>query len=51
MPGRRAILPTTFLTGDRRSLETGRAVADYFIRKDLGRPYNFSSTRTFPAGT
>lgn len=34
-----------FLTGDRRSLETGRAVADYFIRKDLGRPYDFSSTR------
>ncbi len=35
-----------FLTGDRRSLETGRAVADYFIRKELGRPYDFSSTRT-----
>lgn len=34
-----------FLTGDRRSLETGRAVADYFIRKDLGQPYDFSSTR------
>ena len=34
-----------FLTGDRRSMETGRAVADYFIRKDLGRPYDFSSTR------
>ncbi len=34
-----------FLTGDRRSLETGRAVADFFIRKDLGRPYDFSSTR------
>ena len=34
-----------FLTGDHRSLETGRAVADYFIRKDLGRPYDFSSTR------
>ena len=35
-----------FLTGDRRSLETGRAVADFFIRKELGRPYDFSSTRT-----
>jgi exo-rhamnogalacturonan lyase-like protein len=35
-----------FLAGDRRSLETGRAVADYFIRKELGRPYDFSSTRT-----
>jgi hypothetical protein len=35
-----------FLTGDRRSLETGRAVADYFIRKELGRPYDFSSART-----
>lgn len=34
-----------FLTGDRRSLETGRAVADYFIRAELGRPYDFSSTR------
>jgi len=35
-----------FLTGDRRSYETGAAVADFFIRKDLGRPYDFSSTRT-----
>ncbi len=35
-----------FLAGDRRSLETGRAVADYFIRAELGRPYDFSSTRT-----
>ncbi len=35
-----------FLTGDRRSYETGIAVADYFIRRELGRPYDFSSTRT-----
>ena len=35
-----------FLTGDRRSYQTGCAVADFFIRKDLGRPYDFSSTRT-----
>ncbi len=35
-----------FLTGDRRSYQTGCEVADYFIRKDLGRPYDFSSTRT-----
>ena len=35
-----------FLTGDRRSCETGRAVADYFIRKQLGRPYDFLTTRT-----
>ncbi|MHB8903231.1 MAG: RIFT barrel domain-containing protein, partial [Thermoguttaceae bacterium] len=35
-----------FLTGDRRSLETGRAVADFFIRSELGRPYDFSSART-----
>ena len=34
-----------FLTGDRRSRDTGMAVADFFIRKDLGRPYDFSSTR------
>ncbi len=34
-----------FLTGDRRSLDTGRAVVDYFIRKDLGRPYDFTSCR------
>ena len=34
-----------FLTGDRRSLDTGRAVADFFTRKELGRPYDFSSTR------
>ncbi|NQT51582.1 hypothetical protein HQ576_06010, partial [bacterium] len=35
-----------FLTGDRRSYETGRAVADFFIRKQLGRPYDFLTTRT-----
>ena len=34
-----------FLTGDRRSYETGCAVADYFLRKDLGRPYDFTTTR------
>jgi len=34
-----------FLTGDRRSYETGRAVADYFVRKELSRPYDYSSTR------
>lgn len=34
-----------FLTGDRRSLETGRQIADFFMRKDLGRPYHFTSTR------
>ena len=35
-----------FLTGDRRSYETGCAVADYFIGKQLGRPYDFLTTRT-----
>jgi hypothetical protein len=35
-----------FLTGDRRSYETGCAVADYFTRKQLGRPYDFLTTRT-----
>jgi len=35
-----------FLTGDRRSLETGSAVADYFARQELRRPYDFSSVRT-----
>ncbi len=35
-----------FLTGDRRSFETGCSVADFFVRKDLGRPYDFSSCRT-----
>ncbi len=34
-----------FLTGDRRSLETGRAVADFFCRKMLCRPYDFTSCR------
>ena len=34
-----------FLTGDRRSYEAGCAVADFFVRKELGRPYDFSSTR------
>ncbi|NQT16777.1 MAG: hypothetical protein HQ582_28730, partial [Planctomycetes bacterium] len=35
-----------FLTGDRRSYETACAVADFFIKKDLGRPYDFLSCRT-----
>jgi hypothetical protein len=35
-----------FLTGDRRSYQTGCAVADFFIRKQLGRPYDFSTCRT-----
>ncbi len=35
-----------FLTGDRRSYEAGCAVADFFIRKQLGRPYDFSTCRT-----
>jgi len=35
-----------FLTGDRRSYETGCAVADFFTRKQLGRPYDFLSCRT-----
>ena len=35
-----------FLTGDRRSYETGAAVADFFIRKELSRPYDFLSCRT-----
>lgn len=34
-----------FLTGDRRSYETGAAVADYFTRQELGRPYDFSNCR------
>lgn len=34
-----------FLTGDRRSYETGRAVVDYFARKMLQRPYDFTSCR------
>ena len=35
-----------FLTGDRRSYETGCQVADYFIRQQLSRPYDFLSCRT-----
>jgi hypothetical protein len=34
-----------FLTGDRRSLETGRQVTDFFARKMLNRPYDFTSCR------
>ena len=34
-----------FLTGDRRSYETGCAVADYFAGRDLGRPYDFFDCR------
>ncbi len=34
-----------FLTGDQRSYETGRMVADYFIRKHLSSPYDFTSCR------
>ena len=34
-----------FLTGDRRSFETACAVADFFVRKELGRPYDFTSCR------
>lgn len=34
-----------FLTGDRRSFDTGRLVADYFIRHSLSRPYDFLSCR------
>ncbi|NLF74020.1 MAG: hypothetical protein GX575_33870 [Candidatus Anammoximicrobium sp.] len=34
-----------FLTGDRRSYETGCAVADFFAGRDLGRPYDFFDCR------
>lgn len=34
-----------FLTGDRRSYDTGCAVSDLFIRKELSRPYDFLSCR------
>ena len=34
-----------FLTGDRRSYDTGKAVADFFAHKELGRPYYFLSCR------
>lgn len=35
-----------FLTGDRRSYETGCEVSDFFIRQQLSRPYDFLSCRT-----
>ncbi|MCK5804400.1 MAG: hypothetical protein KAI66_16295, partial [Lentisphaeria bacterium] len=35
-----------FVTGDRRSYEIGRAVADYHIAAYLSRPYDFTSCRT-----
>ncbi len=35
-----------YLTGDPRSLQTGLAIADYYIRKDLSRPYDFLVCRT-----
>jgi hypothetical protein len=35
-----------FLTGDQRSLETGMAVADFFIDKGFGRLYDWTSCRT-----
>ena len=35
-----------FLTGDRRSYDTGCAVTDFFIRKQLGSPYDFLTCRT-----
>jgi hypothetical protein len=35
-----------FLTGDRRSYDTGVAVADCFVRRELGRPYDFRVCRT-----
>ena len=35
-----------FLTGDRRSYDTGKVVADFFIHKMLSRPYDFLSCRT-----
>ncbi len=34
-----------FLSGDRRSYATGCQVADYFVRHDLGRPYDFLTCR------
>ncbi len=34
-----------FLTGDRRSYETGCAVADFFVKRDLARPYDFFDCR------
>jgi len=35
-----------FLSGDRRSYETACAVADYFTRHALSRPYDFHDCRT-----
>lgn len=34
-----------FLTGDRRSWDTGKAVVDYFVDKSLSRPYDWESAR------
>jgi hypothetical protein len=35
-----------FLTGDPRSLATGKAVVDFFTDKELSRPYDWTSSRT-----
>ncbi|MFP4055691.1 MAG: hypothetical protein ACLF0G_02345 [Candidatus Brocadiia bacterium] len=35
-----------FLTGDRRSRDAALAIADFFIRKQLARPYDFRVCRT-----
>jgi len=34
-----------FLTGDRRSWDTGKAVTDFFVDKELSRPYDWESAR------
>ena len=34
-----------FLMGDQRSLETGMAVADFFINKEFSHPYDWTSCR------
>ena len=34
-----------FLTGDRRSFDTGKLISDFFIHKHLAKPYDFSSCR------
>ncbi len=34
-----------FLTGDPRSLEAGKAVADFFAQKEFSRPYDWTSCR------
>lgn len=34
-----------FLTGDRRSLEVAMAVSDYWIRRQLSRPFDFTTAR------